>query len=192
MPVMQAPLEDDIRESIATKERFLRDGLGPLRAFLDLARETNRAGGTLLLCGNGGSSCDAAHAAGELVGWFLAKKRRPLAAIALGHEVPALTAIANDVGYDEVFARQLEAIGRKGDLLIGISTSGSSRNVLAAIERAGQLGIASVALTGQDEGPCARAADLWVPAPSKSTPRVQEVHLLIVHLLCAHLEATCT
>jgi D-sedoheptulose 7-phosphate isomerase len=185
-------IEDDIRESIATKERFLSKGLDPLRDLLARARSTIEAGGKLLFCGNGGSACDAAHAACELVGWFLAKQRRPLAAIALGHEVPTLTAIANDAGYDEVFARHLEAVGRKGDLLIGISTSGGSTNVLAAIARAKQLGIASVALTGATEGTCATAADLWVPVPSTSTPRVQECHLLIVHLLCGYLESSCT
>jgi D-sedoheptulose 7-phosphate isomerase len=187
-----ADLETTIRESIATKERFLASGLGQLRAVLEAARACIEAGGKLLLCGNGGSSCDAAHAAGELVGWFEAKQRRPLPAVALGHETPTLTAIANDVGYHEVFARQVEAIGRRGDLLIGISTSGGSKNVLAALERARSLGIRTVALTGQAEGPCAKAADLWLPVPSRSTPRIQECHLLIVHLLCGYLETTCT
>lgn len=181
----------DIRDSIATKERLLKDGLDPVQSFLDRARTCIDAGGKLMLCGNGGSSCDAAHAVGELVGWFLAKKRRPLAAIALGHEIPTLTAIANDVGYEEIFARHLEAIAKPDDLLIGITTSGGSKNVLAAIERAKGLGVASVALTGEKEGACAQAADLWVPVPSPSTPRIQECHLLLIHMLCAHLEEVC-
>ena len=121
-----------IEESIATKQRLLATGLPSIQRLCDLAISTLRAGGKLLLCGNGGSSCDAAHAAGELVGWFEHKQRRAYAAIALGHEVAALTAIGNDAGYEHVFSRQVEAIGRKGDLLIGISTSGGSKNVVAA------------------------------------------------------------
>ncbi|MEZ5989771.1 MAG: SIS domain-containing protein [Planctomycetota bacterium] len=181
-------LRDDVRESIATKQRLLDGGFEPIEQLLAEAEHSLRAGGKLLLCGNGGSSCDAAHAAGELVGWFLAKQRGPLPAIALGHEVPALTAIANDAGYEHVFARQLEALGRPGDLLIGITTSGGSKNVLAAIETARRIGVRSVALTGSERKACAEAADLWVPVPSTETPRIQECHLLIVHLLCAHLE----
>jgi len=184
-------MENDIRESIATKERFLAQARQPLTAFLDRAQQCIAQGGKLLLCGNGGSSCDAAHVAGELVGWFLEKHRGPLPAVALGHEIPTLTAIANDTGYEEIFARQLEALGRPGDVLIGITTSGNSKNVLRAIERAKKLDITSVAWTGEREGTCAQAADLWMPVPSNSTPRVQECHLLLVHLLCAHLEATC-
>ncbi|HMQ21165.1 MAG TPA: SIS domain-containing protein, partial [Planctomycetota bacterium] len=105
-----------------------------------------------------------------------------------GHEIPALTAIANDAGYEFVFSRQLEALGRAGDLLVGISTSGGSKNVLRALQRARELGIEAVAWTGAVRGACAEAADLWLPVPSTSTPRIQECHLLIVHLLCAHLE----
>ncbi|MCA8972183.1 MAG: SIS domain-containing protein [Planctomycetes bacterium] len=181
-------IESEIRESLATKQRFLEQSIPALETFFAKARACIDRGGKLLFCGNGGSSCDAAHAAGELVGWFLEKQRGPIPAIALGHEVPALTAIANDSGYEFVFSRHLEAVGRAGDLLVGISTSGGSKNVLRAIQRAGELGIESVAWTGELRGPCAEAADLWLPVPSTSTPRIQECHLLIVHLLCAHLE----
>lgn len=181
-------IESEIRESIATKELFLESGLAVLEDFFARARACIDRGNKLLFCGNGGSSCDAAHAAGELVGWFLEKNRGPIPAIALGHEVPALTAIANDAGYEHVFARHLEAVGRKGDLLVGISTSGGSANVLKAIEAAKRLEIESVAWTGSRRAACAEMADLWIPVPSTSTPRIQECHLLIVHLLCAHLE----
>jgi len=182
------PIEAAIRESIATKERLVTDGLGPIRQLLERAEACLRGGGRLFFCGNGGSSCDAAHAACELVGWFLEKDRAPLAAIALGQETPTASAISNDAGYEQVFARQLQALGRAGDLLVGISTSASSKNVLLALETAKQMGIYSVALTGANEGPCATAADLWVPIPSTETPRIQESHLLTIHLLCDHLE----
>lgn len=181
-------IEKAIRESISTKERLLETGQEAISGLLERAEACLRAGGKLMFCGNGGSSCDAAHAACELVGWFLSKKRGPLAAIALGQETPTLTAIANDSGYEEVFARQLRGIGKRGDLLVGISTSGSSKNVLRAIEAAKELGITAVALTGELGGACGDAADHWVPVPSSQTPRIQESHLLILHLLCAHLE----
>ena len=183
-----AALEQEIRESLATKQRLLDEGLLPVTRLLEEAAACLQRGGKLLLCGNGGSSCDAAHAAGELIGWFLAKNRGPLPAIALGHEIPALTAIANDSGYEDVFARQLEALGKPEDLLIGISTSGGSRNIHKAIEVAKGMGLYSVALTGRKQGACGELADLWVPVPSIETPRIQESHLLIMHLLCAHLE----
>ena len=181
-------IEKAIRESISTKERLLRGGKQAICGLLDRALACLRAGGKLMFCGNGGSSCDAAHAACELVGWFLDKKRGAFAAIALGQETPTLTAIANDSGYEEVFARQLRGIGKQGDMLIGISTSGSSKNVLRALEAAKELGIIAVALTGEVPGPCGEAADHCVPVPSHETPRIQESHLLILHMLCEHVE----
>ncbi|MFQ5504697.1 MAG: SIS domain-containing protein [Planctomycetota bacterium] len=184
----RSSIEDSIRESIATKERLLADGLGPVEALLRLAGDCIEAGGRLFFCGNGGSACDAAHAACELIGWFVEKNRGPLPAIALGHETPTATAIANDKGYEQVFARQLRGLGRRGDLLVGITTSGSSENVLRAIQTAKELGATAVALTGSRQGRCAEQADLWVPVPSEETPRIQESHLLVVHLLCAYLE----
>jgi D-sedoheptulose 7-phosphate isomerase len=184
-------LLQQIRESIATKQRLLADCVDSIEALAAAAVRTIRGGGKLLWCGNGGSSCDAAHAAGELVGWFERKQRRPYAAIALGHEVPALTAIANDSGYEQVFARQVEALARPGDLVIGISTSGGSKNVLRALEAARRLGIATGALVGRRGGPVAELADHCVRVPSDETPRIQEGHLLCVHLLCAIVESEC-
>jgi D-sedoheptulose 7-phosphate isomerase len=178
-----------IEASIDCKRRLAQACGAAIEQLCVTAGQTIGGGGKLLLCGNGGSSCDAAHAAGELVGWFLQRNRRPLPAIALGHATPALTAIANDVGFDEVFARELEAIGRAGDLLIGISTSGNSRNVAQAMERARGLGIGTALLTGEASGVCRQFADLVVNVPSRETPRIQECHLLIVHILCAFLES---
>lgn len=178
-----------IDESIATKQRLRAACLPDVEALCEVALATIRDGGKLMFCGNGGSACDAAHAAGELVGWFEDKEREGIAAIALGHEVPALTAIGNDASFDEVFARQVRAIGRPGDLLVGISTSGGSRNVAAAMRDAKRLGITTAALVSERGGPVADLADVAVRVPSRETPRIQESHLLIVHMLCATLEA---
>ena len=181
-------IEAVIRESIATKQRLLDACVGEIETLCAAAEKTIRAGGKLMLCGNGGSSCDAAHAAGELIGWFEVKDREGLPAIALGHEVPAVTAIANDAGYVHVFSRQVKALGKPEDLLIGISTSGGSKNVHAAIVEAKEMGMATAALCSQRGGVVADSVDVAVRVPSDSTPRIQESHLLVVHLLCAHLE----
>lgn len=119
---------------------------------------------------------------------FEHKTRKGYAAIALGHEIPALTAVSNDMSYDVMFARQLEALGRPGDLLVGFSTSGNSRNVVAALETARALGIRSAALTGEKPSRCSELADVTVQVPSTNTARIQESHLLCVHLLCAAVE----
>ncbi|GDY00964.1 phosphoheptose isomerase [Planctomycetota bacterium] len=181
-------LQQTIEESIATKQRLLASCIPQIQALCDLAIRTLRNGGKIMFCGNGGSSCDASHAAGELVGWFEEKNRRGYAAIALGHETPALTAIANDQSFDSVFARQLEALGRKGDLVIGYTTSGGSKNVVAALKKARELGIATAAFLGEKRGACCEFADVAVQVPSLNTARIQESHLLCTHLLCAAIE----
>ncbi len=184
----RSEFEARIRESIATKERLLAQCLDEIESLCRLAETTLRGGGKLMFCGNGGSSCDAAHAAGELVGWFEDKQREGLPALALGHEVPSLTAIGNDAGYEQVFSRQLKALGRPGDLLVGISTSGGSRNVVAAMRVAREAGIRTAALASERGGAMVELADVAVRVPSSDTARIQESHLLVVHLLCGHLE----
>ena len=184
----RAGIEDAVAESIATKQRFLSECVVALDDLCRLAIGTLRRGGKLMFCGNGGSSCDAAHAAGELVGWFEKKQRPGYPAIALGHEVPTLTAIGNDAGFEFVFERQLRAIGRSDDLLVGISTSGSSRNVVRAMEAAAEMGIATAALVSTRQGPMIELADVAVRVPSENTARIQECHLLCVHVLCAAIE----
>lgn len=178
-----------IEESIATKQRFLAQCLPEIEALCSAAIDTLKGGGKLMFCGNGGSSCDAAHAAGELIGWFLRKDRDGYPAIALGHEVPALTAVGNDAGYEFVFARQVTALGRPEDMLIGISTSGGSKNVVEAMLAAQQKGIRCGALISTQGGRMAELAEVSVKVPSDETPRIQESHLLCVHLLCAAIEA---
>ncbi|MEO6596361.1 MAG: SIS domain-containing protein [Planctomycetota bacterium] len=184
----EATIRATFEESIATKQRLLSQCVPSLIALCDLAVATLRGGGTILLCGNGGSSCDAAHAAGELVGWFEQKQRVGYAAIALGHQIPALTAIGNDAGYEHVFARELQAIGRAGDLLIGFTTSGGSKNVVAALQQARTMQIATAVLCGEKRGAALEHADVAVQVPSSNTARIQESHLVCVHVVCAAVE----
>ncbi|MHC5064374.1 MAG: D-sedoheptulose-7-phosphate isomerase [Planctomycetota bacterium] len=181
-------IRESIQESIATKEALLDACAEEIRALCLAAMRSLEAGGKLLFCGNGGSSCDAAHAAGELIGWFEKKDREGVPAIALGHEIPSLTAIANDAGFEQVFARQLKALGGSEDLLVGISTSGGSKNVVAAMEMAKTMGMSTAALVSTRGGPLAELAEVAVRVPSENTARIQECHLLIVHILCAAVE----
>ncbi|HVB58318.1 MAG TPA: D-sedoheptulose 7-phosphate isomerase [Candidatus Acidoferrales bacterium] len=145
------------------------------------------AGGQLLIAGNGGSAADAQHIAAELTGRFL-RERQPLRAIALHGNASALTAVANDYGYDQVFARELAAHARPGDVLLAISTSGNSRNILRAIEVARQKSATVIGLTGDSGGKMSQACDLCLCVPSKSTARIQEMHITIGHAICELVE----
>ncbi|MCA8965117.1 MAG: SIS domain-containing protein [Planctomycetes bacterium] len=185
----EASIRATFADSLQTKQRFLDACVPSLQQLCEVAIRVLRGGGKLLFCGNGGSSCDAAHAAGELVGWFEAKQRRAYAAIALGHQVPTLTAIGNDAGYEHVFAREVEAIGRPGDLLIGFTTSGGSKNVVKALQKAREQGIGTAVLCGEKRGAALEHADVVVQVPSANTARIQECHLVCVHVLCGAVEA---
>ncbi|MCB9876444.1 MAG: SIS domain-containing protein [Planctomycetes bacterium] len=181
-------IRSTVADSIATKQRFLTECVPALQQLCEAAIATLQAGGKVLWCGNGGSSCDAAHAAGELVGWFEKKDRPGYASIALGHQVPSLTAIGNDAGYEQVFAREVEAIGRSGDLLVGITTSGGSKNVVAALQKAKAMGLRTALLCGEKRGAALAHADVAVLVPSGNTARIQECHLVCVHVVCAAVE----
>jgi D-sedoheptulose 7-phosphate isomerase len=148
-------------------------------------------GGALLVCGNGGSAADAQHIAAELTGRFF-RDRKPLPALALHGNTSSLTAIGNDYGYEEVFAREIGAHGRVGDVLMAISTSGNSRNVLRAIEAARAKRMAVVGLTGADGGKMGDLCDICLRVPSSSTPRIQECHILLGHTICELLERILT
>jgi len=148
---------------------------------------TLRAGGRILACGNGGSAADAQHFAAELVGRF-ERERAALGAIALTTDTSIVTAVANDYDFVRVFARQVEALGRPGDVLLGISTSGGSANVIAAFAAAKAGGLLTVALTGRDGGAVGAAADIHINVPAASTARVQEVHRTLLHAVCALIE----
>jgi D-sedoheptulose 7-phosphate isomerase len=146
-----------------------------------------RAGGRVLFCGNGGSAADAQHLAAELSGRYYLD-RPPLDSDALHTNSSYVTAVANDYGFSEIFARQVRAKGRPGDVLIGISTSGNSENVILAMQTAGELGMRRVAMTGQGGGRLAALAEVILRAPSIDTPRIQEAHILMGHILCEAVE----
>lgn len=184
--------QERIRSEIAAVARNfekLLDRTDAIDAAAGLMIEALRSGGKIMLCGNGGSAADAQHLAAELMGRYL-KDRKPLPALALTVDTSALTAIANDYSYDEVFARQLRGIGRKGDLLVGISTSGNSGNVVKAVEAAKALGIVTVALTGEGGGKLAALADLAIRVPAQRTNSIQEMHIAVGHILCGIVEDT--
>ena len=147
-----------------------------------------RSGGKILWCGNGGSAADAQHLAAEIVGRFR-RERRGLPSIALTTDSSILTSVANDYGFEQVFARQVEALATPRDVVVGISTSGNSPNVVAALERARSLGVKTVAFTGEGGGKMGQLADLVLAVPSMVTARIQEAHILAGHMLCDWLEA---
>ena len=159
----------------------------PVLTAAKQASHALQCGGKLLFCGNGGSAADSQHLAAELTGRF-SVDRRPLAAMALSTDTSALTCIGNDYSFDEVFARQVAALGRSGDLLIGISTSGNSRNVIRAVEEAKKLGMHTLGLLGRNGGQLADLCSHNIIVPSNSTARIQECHILIGHTLCGLIE----
>lgn len=152
-----------------------------------LIRAAHAAGGQTLIFGNGGSAADAQHMAAELVNRFQ-RERAPIAAIALTTDTSIVTSIGNDYGFDRVFARQIEALGRRGDVALAISTSGGSANVLRALDAARRQGLHTIALTGRDGGEAGRMADVHLNVPETSTARVQEVHRTLIHAMCELVE----
>jgi len=163
---------------------------GPLRRLEDLIRlvhGTLTRGGKVLACGNGGSASDAQHFAAELVGRYRVE-RRALPAVALNADGSVLTCLANDYDYEHVFSRQVEALGRPEDLLLVVSTSGRSPNVVRALEAARRLGLKTVALLGRDGGPALKAASLAVVVPDDETARIQECHALLIHMICEGID----
>jgi D-sedoheptulose 7-phosphate isomerase len=160
---------------------------GPLETFASEVSATIARGGRVLWMGNGGSAADSQHLAAELVGRF-ERERAALPALALTTDTAVLTSVANDYGFERVFERQVEALGRAGDLIVGLSTSGNSANVLRAMGRAGQRGLYRVGLTGQPGGALKACCELWLGVPSSSTARIQEAHMLIGHILCDLVE----
>jgi D-sedoheptulose 7-phosphate isomerase len=173
--------------SIALKQRFFDENAALLVSVAERLCASLRAGGRILVFGNGGSAADAQHFAGELVGRF-ARDRAALPALALTTDPSVITAVANDLGYEAVFRRQVEAHGRRGDVAIGITTSGASPNVLAALATARDRGLVTVALTGRGGGALKGGVDFLIDVPDSDTPRIQEVHGMVVHLLCQMVE----
>ena len=167
----------------------LRRMSAEIEAAGKLCVDSLRAGGKVIFCGNGGSAADSQHLAAELMGRFLID-RDPLPALALTVDTSALTAIGNDYGFDKVFSRQLRGIGRAGDVIVGLSTSGTSRNVVGAFEAARAMGLRVVSMTGEAESPMSALADVALRMPSTQTNHIQEMHIAVGHILCAIVEKT--
>ncbi len=186
---MRETIIRQIQDSIRTKQQLLEDAacVEAIEAAAQECLACYERGGKILLAGNGGSAADAQHIAAELVGRY-GFERASLSAIALTTDTSALTAIGNDYGYEKIFSRQLEGLGSRDDLFIGISTSGNSANLLRAFEAAQGKAIRTVALVGRDGGAMASMADVAIVVPSMQTPRIQESHILIGHLLCDIIE----
>ncbi|HXH07867.1 MAG TPA: SIS domain-containing protein [Vicinamibacterales bacterium] len=176
-----------IEAAIQVHRRLLESDLSPVVAAVAAIRGALAGGGRVLVFGNGGSAADAQHFAAELVGRFQ-RIRAARAAVALSVDTSVLTAIANDEGFERVFARQIEALGVPGDVAFAISTSGASPNVRAGLETARARGLTTVALTGRQGGPIGRAADIHINVPHASAARVQEVHRTLMHAICELVE----
>ncbi len=189
-------LTDAIRahfaESIATKQAAVAVLVDPIAVATKMLSESLGAGGKILSCGNGGSAGDAQHFSAELLNRF--ERERPgLSAMALSTDTSTLTSIANDYAYEKVFSRQVTALGRSGDVLLAISTSGNSPNVVAAIRAAHERGLRVIALTGRNGGQIAGAlqsGDVEIRVPAERTARIQEVHLVVIHCLCDGIDRT--
>lgn len=183
-------ISEAIRQSVEVKQKILADSeaLHSIREIAETCSHALCLGNKVLFCGNGGSAADAQHLAAELSGRFY-YDRLPLAAEALTVNTSFLTAVANDYSFDEIFARLLQGNGDNGDVLIGLSTSGNSENVVRAFKAAQEKGIITVGLTGEDGGKLAPLSDFIIRVPSSDTPRIQEAHILIGHIICELIES---
>jgi len=184
-------IQQQFTDSAQTKQQAVAAMAGPIEAAVRAMVASLKAGGKVMACGNGGSAADSQHFAAELLNRF-EMERPPLAAIALTTDTSTLTSIANDYRYEDVFAKQVRALGRKGDVLLAISTSGNSPNVIEAMHQAHALGITVVALTGKQGGRMTALlapGDIHLCVPAQRTARIQEVHLLTIHCLCDGIDA---
>lgn len=184
---------DIITEQIEKSILVKRDILNSKRVITLISKAANcmieayRNGNKVILCGNGGSASDALHMEAELVGRYK-MNRKALPALAIVSSPSIITAVGNDYGYDSIFDRQIEAFGAKGDILLAISTSGSSVNVIKGVKKAKEIGMTVISMTGKDNSECCQLADIAIQAPSDDTPRIQEAHIMIVHILCDLVE----
>ena len=188
--IMNTRIPESIQESIDIKRNILSNEalMAQVQAAADVMAQSLRAGGKVHFCGNGGSAADAQHLAAELSGRFY-YDRPPLNAEALHCNTSYLTAVGNDYGYDLVFSRLLRGTAKKGDVIVGISTSGNSKNILEAFKAAKEMGLHIVAMTGESGGEMKTYADILLNVPSTDTPRIQECHILLGHIFCELVEA---
>ena len=184
---MDKLIQKRFKESSEVKARFLRENLSKLLDVIKLVSQAFEAGNKLFFFGNGGSAADAQHIVAEFVNRYI-MDRPPLPAIALTTDTSILTSVSNDMAFIDIFSRQIKALGKEGDVAVGISTSGNSANVVKAFEVAKEMGMKTVALTGNDGGILAKLADIALIVSSSSTPRIQETHILVGHLLCEMVE----
>jgi D-sedoheptulose 7-phosphate isomerase len=185
---MNERIESIIAQSLEVKRRYFNEHAADVERAARMLADCFGAGGKLLLFGNGGSAADAQHIAGEFINRFLPQDRRALPAIALSTDGGVLTCIANDTGFENIFARQVEALGARGDVCLAITTSGNSPNIVAAIKEARAREMKVVGLLGRDGGLCASLCDLALIVPSNDTQRIQETHNLIGHVVCELVE----
>ena len=184
-------IKQSIEQSIKLKQEILADDqiLKTIEDVTNTCIKTFQGGGKVLFCGNGGSAADAQHLAAELSGRFYFD-RDPLNSEALHVNTSYITAVANDYSYDEIYSRLIKAMGKKGDVLIGLSTSGNSANVVKAFEQAKEIGMFTVGLTGESGGKMKDISDFLINVPSTDTPRIQESHILIGHIICELIETS--
>ena len=184
----EALLRDRVQASISAKQALADSDLSPVARAAAATVDSVRRGHKVIFFGNGGSSMDAGHLAAELLGRFY-YDRPSLGSVALSDNTSAMTAIGNDYGYDQVFSRQISGLGREGDVAVGLTTSGNSPNVVKALEVAREIGMVTIAFTGQAGGRVAEIAEHVFCAPSTDTPRIQEMHMLVGHTLCEIIES---
>jgi D-sedoheptulose 7-phosphate isomerase len=179
-------MEESLSEHIKVMENLIHHKENAIQISNILSKVLSN-GHKLLICGNGGSAADAQHFAGELVGRFM-KNRQPLKAIALNTDTSIITCIGNDFGFDQVFSRQVEALGQEGDALIAITTSGNSQNVELALQAAKKIGMMTIGLLGNDGGKARNICDMPIVVDSNNTARIQEAHIFLIHLICEHFD----
>lgn len=180
-------IERIIDEHLSTVENMKKNCTADIKKIGALCKVALQNGHTIFFCGNGGSAADSQHLAAEIVGRFL-KERRGMPAVALTTDTSILTAVSNDYGYEQIFARQVEALVRSGDVLVGLSTSGNSGNVVAALEMAKTMGAVTVGMTGGTGGKLIEICDACITVPSSITARIQEAHILVGHMICEMID----
>lgn len=188
--LMEEGIKNELRESIAVKEKVIDENTGVIKKVAEKIIEAYRNKGKVVVCGCGGSAADAQHIVAEFMGKYK-MERAPMAAVALTVNASSLTAIANDYSFDDAFARQMEGLVNSGDVAIGISTSGNSECIIRALQKAKEGGAFAVAFTGEGGGKIKEVADVLIAVPSKDTPRIQEAHITIGHIICGIVEREC-
>lgn len=184
---MEEIIKRAFEESVAVKRMTFERNVGLIAHAADIICASLEKNGKILFFGNGGSAADSQHVAAEFVGRFM-KERKALAAIALTTDTSVITSVGNDYSYDDIFSRQIEALGRKNDVAFGLSTSGNSPNVIKALKKSNELGLNTIALTGSRKGGVGALADIHIKVPAENTARIQESHMCIYHVICELVE----